>query len=455
MSSDIKLPPISVSGGHQMGIDTATIRSSAHALSRPVTGASQVQQTANDALSAAASLPRIPAVSALIQSLLTLRQAAADTCAHIATLKRNLLGAAERYENSEARTRKYVSSLDSLPLLVLGGGVIGSLAWHKWDNALAAHPLWINRAVWANDNPLLAFMGNASEDYRGMFLAIPSAIVAGEIKMSRGPSSLKVAPKIGAKRSNVPVPLDAYGLVTQFNQAKAYPDHGEIRVVKYRTGKNIAWRVDIRGTQVWSARGPHPQDMRTNLQTNAAGLAGSSDMTKAVTRALDQAGYHRGQPVELIGHSQGGAVAAQIGANPYLAKKYNVKSVVTMGSNIGNFRPARGVHIVSLENGADVVPRLDGRANPNVPNLTTVQTYQDNQGLGANHSKELYAQIAKAWQHSGDGDYYRFIEARNRNLGINKNTTASAQSFVVNREEAPQPKSSKAFEKLLQSWGGS
>lgn len=455
MSSEIKLPPISVSGGHQMGIDTGTIRASAYALTPPATSALQVQQTANDALSAAASLPRIPIVVALIQSLLTLRQAAADTCTHIVTLKRNLLGAAERYENSEARSRKYVSSLDSLPFFVLGGGALGYSLWKEWDKKLATNPLWIKRGAWEDDNPLLAFLGNANEDYRGMFLAIPSAILALEIKLSRGPSSLKVAPKIGAKRSNVPVPLDAYGLVTQFNQAKAYPDHGEIRVVKYRTGKNIAWRVDIRGTQVWSARGPHPQDMRTNLQTNAAGLAGSSDMAKAVTRALDQAGYHRGQPVELIGHSQGGAVAAQMGANPYLAKKYNVKSVVTMGSNIGSFRPARGVHIVALENGADVVPRLDGRANPNVPNLTTVQTYRDNQGLGANHSKELYAQIAKAWQHSGDGDYYRFIETRNHNLGINKSTTASAQSFVVNREEAPQPESSKAFEKLLQSWGAS
>ena len=60
MSSEIKLPPISVSGGHQMGIDTGTIRASAYALTPPATSALQVQQTANDALSAAASLPRIP-----------------------------------------------------------------------------------------------------------------------------------------------------------------------------------------------------------------------------------------------------------------------------------------------------------------------------------------------------------------------------------------------------------
>ena len=438
-----------------MGIDTATIRASAHGLTQPATSASRINQTANDGLAAAANLPRIPTVDALIQSLLTLQQAADDTQSHIVALRRKLLRAADRYENSEARSRKYISSLDSLPLLVLGGGVIGSLAWKEWDKKLAADPLWINRPTWWNDNPLLAFIGNANQEYHGMFLAFPSAALAGDIKQSRGPSSIKVAPKIGAKRSKLPVPLDAYGLVNQFNQAKAYQDHGEIRVVKYRTGKKIAWRVDIRGTQVWSARGPHPQDMRTNLQTNASGLAGSSDMTKAVTRALDQAGYHRGQPVELIGHSQGGAVAAQMGSNPYLAKKYNVKSVMTMGSNIGSFRPARGVHMVALENTADVVPRLDGRANSNVPNLTTVQTYKDYHSLGANHSKELYAQIAKAWQSSGDGDYYRFVEARNRNLGINKSTTASAQSFVVNRVEAPQPESSKAFEKLVQSWGKS
>ncbi|WP_122819748.1 hypothetical protein [Varibaculum vaginae] len=455
MSSNNKLPPISVIGGHQMGIDTAIIRASADALIQPEMSAARVKQTANDALTAALNLPRIPIVVELIQSLLTLRQVASDTCSHLVVLKQKLLGAADRYDNSEARSRKYISSLDSLPFFVLGGGLFGYLAWKEWDKKLAADPLQIKQSTWWNDNQLLALIGNVNEEYHGMFLAFPSAVLAWDIKYSRGPSRLKVAPKIGAKRTKLPVPLDAYGLVKQFNQAKAYPDHGEIRVVKYRTGEKIAWRVDIRGTQVWSVLGQNPQDMRTNLQTNASGLAGSSDMTKAVTRALDQAGYNRGQPVELIGHSQGGAVAAQIGANPYLVKKYNVKSVVTMGSNIGRFRPAPGVHMVALENTADVVPRLDGRANSNVPNLTTVQTYQDNQSLGSNHSKELYAQIAKAWQCSGDGDYYRFVEARNRNLGINATSTASAQSFVVKRIESPQPKSSKAFEKLLQSRSGS
>ena len=141
-----------------MGIDTATIRASAHGLTQPATSASRINQTANDGLAAAANLPRIPTVDALIQSLLTLQQAADDTQSHIVALRRKLLRAADRYENSEARSRKYISSLDSLPLLVLGGGVIGSLAWKEWDKKLAADPLWINRPTWWNDNPLLAFI---------------------------------------------------------------------------------------------------------------------------------------------------------------------------------------------------------------------------------------------------------------------------------------------------------
>lgn len=449
MPTDDNSLPISVVGGHQLGINTAVIRANAASLNSVLEKVLQVRRIASQAANSAATLPRISVTQRLISALQMLAESAIDLSLQIGLLQNNLLLAAARYENCEARSRQIVSSLDVLSGSIDFGSLAGLLLWSKPDDSIGDSALWVSQNDRHRDNSLLAALNEQGENGKGFIVQLLSARLAQQIAAFQGPGSLWVAPKIDGKSQKVTAPLNISGLVSEFNQAKAFPDHGELRVVKYRTGNRVAWRVDIRGTQVWTVTGANPQDMRTNLQTNASGQAGNSDMTNAVTRALDQAGYRRGQPVELIGHSQGGAVAAQLGANPALAKKYNIKSVVTLGSNTGNFRPSSGVHMVSLENSADIVPRLDGRTNPNVPNLTTVRTYKNYHSVGGNHAKELYGQVAKAWEDSGDGDYARFIETRNHNLGINRTTKATAQSFVVKRMEAPRPANPRTIKRLI------
>ena len=449
MPTDDNSLPISVVGGHQLGINTAVIRANAASLNSVLEKVLQVRRIASQAANSAATLPRISVTQRLISALQMLAESAIDLSLQIGLLQNNLLLAAARYENCEARSRQIVSSLDVLSGSIDFGSLAGLLLWSKPDDSIGDSALWVSQNDRHRDNSLLAALNEQGENGKGFIVQLLSARLAQQIAAFQGPGLLWVAPKIDGKSQKVTAPLNISGLVSEFNQAKAFPDHGELRVVKYRTGNRVAWRVDIRGTQVWTVTGANPQDMRTNLQTNASGQAGNSDMTNAVTRALDQAGYRRGQPVELIGHSQGGAVAAQLGANPALAKKYNIKSVVTLGSNTGNFRPSSGVHMVSLENSADIVPRLDGRTNPNVPNLTTVRTYKNYHSVGGNHAKELYGQVAKAWEDSGDGDYARFIETRNHNLGINRTTKATAQSFVVKRMEAPRPANPRTIKRLI------
>lgn len=452
MPTDDNSLPISVVGGHQLGINSAVIRANAANLNSILEKVLQVRRIASQAVNSAAILPRISVTQRLISALQMLAESAIDLSLQIGLLQNNLLLAAARYENCEARSRQIVSSLDALPGFLAFGGLPGLILWKKFDDSWDDSSLWVSKNSQSSNNTFRAVLNDQGENAKGFIVQFLSAEVARQIAAFQGPGSLWVAPKIDGKSQKVTAPLNISGLVSEFNQATAFPDHGELRVVKYRTGNRVAWRVDIRGTQVWTVTGANPQDMRTNLQTNASGRAGNSDMTNAVTRALDQAGYRRGQPVELIGHSQGGAVAAQVGANPALAKKYNIKSVVTLGSNTGSFRPASGVHMVSLENSADIVPRLDGRTNPNVPNLTTVRTYKNYHSVGGNHAKELYGQVAKAWEDSGDGDYARFIETRNHNLGINRTTKATAQSFVVKRMEAPRPANPRTIKRLFSAF---
>ena len=106
MTQNDNLLPISVNGGHQLGIDTATIRANARDLSAAILKVSKVQEISYAALSAASALPNIHATTALKTALRGLIQAATDLCSQITALQNSLDLAAARYENCEARSRQ-------------------------------------------------------------------------------------------------------------------------------------------------------------------------------------------------------------------------------------------------------------------------------------------------------------------------------------------------------------
>lgn len=127
------------------------------------------------------------------------------------------------------------------------------------------------------------------------------------------------------------------------------------------------WTVVVPGTQSPWAGGANPMDNETNLRT-LAGLP--SDMETGVTTALDQAGVRPGEPVTLVGHSQGGLVAARLAADPVVRARYAITTVLTAGSPIGPVRLPDDVAVLSLEDVEDPVVGLDGQ--PNAPRLNHV-----------------------------------------------------------------------------------
>ncbi|HEX8627102.1 MAG TPA: hypothetical protein VF755_02895, partial [Catenuloplanes sp.] len=100
-------------------------------------------------------------------------------------------------------------------------------------------------------------------------------------------------------------------------------------------------------------------------------------------------GANPDDPVMLVGHSQGGIVAADAANHFTASKEYNVTHVVTAGSPVGRIPVPDGVQVLSLENQHDLVPHLDATANPDQPNRTTVTfdsqhgTVGDNHGIGS------------------------------------------------------------------------
>jgi hypothetical protein len=148
---------------------------------------------------------------------------------------------------------------------------------------------------------------------------------------------------------------------------------GELVVVRQTApgpgGPRTSWVVHLPGTKDWQVvpgRRPHVNDLATNLEL----LAGEPGARLAgLQAALRVAGVRSGEPVMLVGHSQGGMLAVRAAAE---LRGLDVTHVVTAGSPVGRMPVPAGVEVLSLENRQDVVPRLDAAPNPSAAGHVTV-----------------------------------------------------------------------------------
>lgn len=130
------------------------------------------------------------------------------------------------------------------------------------------------------------------------------------------------------------------------------------------------WVVQIPGTHRWSpVAAADPFDLTADVRT----LGGdSSAVQQTVVRSLDAVGARPDEPVLLVGHSLGGMAAAQLAADPAVRQRFRITNVVTAGSPIALSSVPDHVHVLALEHTDDLVPRLDGTANPDRPTWATV-----------------------------------------------------------------------------------
>ncbi|PKW26424.1 hypothetical protein [Phycicoccus duodecadis] len=145
---------------------------------------------------------------------------------------------------------------------------------------------------------------------------------------------------------------------------------GRVRVVEVDDGAGgSAWVVAVPGTQEWSPRaGVNPFDLTSDVGavTGDATLA-AAGVTAALEVAWAAAGgraRHRDDPVLLVGHSQGGILAAALAADPGFRVGHRVTHLVTTGSPVGAFAVPASVRVLSVEHADDPVPTLDLSPNP-------------------------------------------------------------------------------------------
>jgi hypothetical protein len=163
-------------------------------------------------------------------------------------------------------------------------------------------------------------------------------------------------------------------------------DDIDVRVITHADGSK-AYVVDIPGVKTWEPPGgvfPAPNDAGTNIHAMAGDV---TTRERAIAEALHEAGANTTDPVMLVGHSQGGMVAAQAAHDTATgAFDYHVTHVMTAGAPIARAGVPSNVQVLALENSHDIVPHLDAADNPDRPNWTTV-TFDNQLGaVGLNHS---------------------------------------------------------------------
>ncbi|RBY95268.1 alpha/beta hydrolase [Blastococcus sp. TF02-8] len=199
-------------------------------------------------------------------------------------------------------------------------------------------------------------------------------------------------------------------------RARRSSDHNDeisVRLITHADG-TTAWIVDIPGTQEKSPLGDSHTQNTNDYVTNLRVLGGDvTTRQQAIVEAMHRAGVRPGEPVMLVGHSQGGMVAAQAAHDSGTADfPYDVRSVVTAGSPIARAGIPPSVQVLALENTHDIVPHLDGRANDDDPNVTTVTFDQQNGSIGDNHGiGKAYRYGAQAVDVSDDPSIAGFRDA--------------------------------------------
>ena len=190
--------------------------------------------------------------------------------------------------------------------------------------------------------------------------------------------------------------------------------------------------VDIPGTKDWNAYDPVDNGV-TNLGTNYRALAGErSSYENGVIAALKAAGVTAADDVTLIGHSLGGVIAVNT-ARDLVAAGQNVTHVITAGAPISGVVKAlpSSVQVLALENSGDLVPHVDGSANPDLGNVTTVTLDHDHRSVVDNHALDKsYVPGAADVDASDDPSVRAYLAGLQGQLTA---TTGTTYTYVVSR----------------------
>jgi hypothetical protein len=291
-----------------------------------------------------------------------------------------------------------------------------------WQAALTADPALVDVAV-----QVLSTAGAG-----GLPLPGATARLAGLLAtpFPDGPATVTAQPAAPTGDRGGP-PRGAADLMRALALRGSHNDGGgsiDVRTLDGAGGRRVI--VDITGTTAWNFDPGSPNSQVSDMGTNLRALANrSSVFERGVIQALGQAGVRPGEPIMLVGHSQGGMIAARL-AEHLPAAGFTVTHLVTAGAPIGLAAVPGSVSVLSLQNQGDVVPELDGAQNPRRANWITTRTAHGDGSVLARHSMQSY--LAGAFDLDASADpalaYWRRTAA-----GFLSADRVSTQVFQIRR----------------------
>lgn len=204
---------------------------------------------------------------------------------------------------------------------------------------------------------------------------------------------------------------------------------GEYGLVEIRQHYNemsgtTQWTVLIPGTQEQSMRATdHAWDNASNLALVSGDISAAS--AQVVLQAMEQAGIPPSDPVLLVGHSQGGLIAASLGGSAKVAEQFNVTGVVTAGAPVGAMKLDREVPQLHFEHDTDAILFLDGSENPALEDRVTVHRELGDSALEVDaspHSIPAYQVTAEAFTSSGHPEAEQWLSENGWALSSDRQT---------------------------------
>jgi len=211
------------------------------------------------------------------------------------------------------------------------------------------------------------------------------------------------------------------------------PDNGTVEVQTISGARDPVHVVYLPGTDDMATSPWSADDDVRDMPTNLLAVSGAStSYADGILEAMRRAGVEPGEPVLLVGHSQGGIMAAHLAAQQ---ETYDITGVVTAGSPVAGQGPyPESTHVLSLEHHGDVVPFTDGGRNADAANHVTV-TFDDGSASGVVGHHDLAHYVAGGAAVDASDDPTLLAElARLEEAGfLRRDGDASSQVFQISR----------------------
>ncbi len=174
--------------------------------------------------------------------------------------------------------------------------------------------------------------------------------------------AVAVGTEAGPGQAPLTPPRDLPGLMQGVSDAylvgTAPGSQGDIRITQVTNADGqTGYVVAIPGTERWDPRATgHVRDLSANLHMMAGNPTAAAE---TVREAMAAAGIPPGAPVMMVGHSQGGMIAATLATDRSFLNDYRLTHVLTYGAPIDHLAIDRSVQVLQMQHRLDVVPRLD------------------------------------------------------------------------------------------------